>query len=174
DVRDVFIDGCPRPRAIRCLNSEFALGLDAGRSPRLNGHCLTSVRDAAADQQMIARRFAHNSISPAYHEPSVAHSPPGVPLRKSFFRSGWNCRVKPGNDALGSATAAANRWRKLRRGSLVPIGVIAAVRGTKDYGMLGPRALNRLDARCLDNLGPLFDVGGDGLAELGRRRRMDA
>src|SRR5262245_15928666 len=75
DVRDILIDGRPRRGAIRCFHREFALGLDAGRAPRLNGHCPTSVREAAVDHMMIAYAFAYNSISPSWAWRIHRHAP---------------------------------------------------------------------------------------------------
>jgi len=42
-VRDVVIDDRPRTGTIGGFDSELALRLDTGRSPRLNGHCSAPV-----------------------------------------------------------------------------------------------------------------------------------
>jgi hypothetical protein len=42
-VRDIVIDDRPRAGTIGGFDSELAFGLDAGRSPRLDGHCSAPV-----------------------------------------------------------------------------------------------------------------------------------
>jgi hypothetical protein len=56
-VRDVVIDDRPGVSTSCGFGGKLAFGLDAGGSPRLNGHCPAPVQDAAIDLMMIEYWF---------------------------------------------------------------------------------------------------------------------